>query len=345
MLNLSLSDIIGAVFNVSVFRELFSVIMPYFGAYLLSLVFYSGKDEDTLLNGRSFILNILLFPAIFYNIFSFGGTTSSFSDTLTSFQTFLNNPTSIFSVLAFIVGFYLIIYIVGIPMTNALKPSSIAFIDLLSWLLFIILLICDFFIIFLNTSLANSIFNNQNSSSSSSSSSSDTSYNRFSQDTSSNDEVFNIANNIYTYETARDACSAYGARLANYHEIENAYNNGGEWCNYGWSEGRMALFPTQTKTWARLEKSEETRNRCGRPGVNGGYMENPELLFGVNCFGKKPQATSQEIQKMQAEQKLAATQANTAATTKQNLKVDFLKNNKDTLLVVNAFNPYNWSEW
>jgi hypothetical protein len=27
---------------------------------------------------------------------------------------------------------------------------------------------------------------------------------------------------------------------------------------------------------------------CGRPGINGGYFDNPEMRFGVNCFGAKP---------------------------------------------------------
>ena len=27
---------------------------------------------------------------------------------------------------------------------------------------------------------------------------------------------------------------------------------------------------------------------CGMPGINGGYFDNPELKFGVNCYGVKP---------------------------------------------------------
>ena len=101
-------------------------------------------------------------------------------------------------------------------------------------------------------------------------------------------EVFNIGNNIYTYNNAEEVCKAHGARLATYDEIENSYNNGAEWCNYGWSEGQMAYFPTQKSTWNELQKDDRLKNACGRPGVNGGYMLNPNIKFGANCFGVKP---------------------------------------------------------
>jgi hypothetical protein len=61
-------------------------------------------------------------------------------------------------------------------------------------------------------------------------------------------QVFNVPGNDYVYPDAKALCQAYGARLATYSEIEDSYNSGAEWCNYGWSEGQMALFPTQQKT-------------------------------------------------------------------------------------------------
>jgi len=102
-------------------------------------------------------------------------------------------------------------------------------------------------------------------------------------------EVFNISRNIYTYTDASAVCSAVGADLATYEQVKEAYESGADWCNYGWSKGQMALYPTQKETWSKLQKgSPEYRNACGRPGVNGGYFDNPELRFGVNCFGVKP---------------------------------------------------------
>jgi hypothetical protein len=107
-------------------------------------------------------------------------------------------------------------------------------------------------------------------------------------------QVFNIPENDYVYSDAKALCTAYGARLATYKEVEDTYNKGGEWCNYGWSDGQMALFPTQQNTYDKLQKIEGHENDCGRPGVNGGYMKNPEIKFGVNCYGYKPRMTPEE---------------------------------------------------
>jgi len=113
-------------------------------------------------------------------------------------------------------------------------------------------------------------------------------------------EVFNISNNVYSYEEARQMCSSFGARLANYDEVEKAYTSGGEWCNYGWSEGQMILYPTQKDTWSVLQRYKKRANDCGRPGINGGYIVNPNVRFGANCYGKKPTASELDIQRMNA---------------------------------------------
>lgn len=48
------------------------------------------------------------------------------------------------------------------------------------------------------------------------------------------------------------------------------------------------LFPTQAETWAKMKTNPKTKNMCGRPGVNGGYIHDPTKKYGVNCFGVKP---------------------------------------------------------
>ena len=103
-------------------------------------------------------------------------------------------------------------------------------------------------------------------------------------------EVFHITNNNYTYNQAKDICEIYDSRLATYDEIEKAYDNGANWCSYGWSKDQLALFPTQKKVYNELKKITGHENDCGRPGINGGYFKNPNIQFGVNCFGEKPKA-------------------------------------------------------
>lgn len=102
-------------------------------------------------------------------------------------------------------------------------------------------------------------------------------------------EVFYVADNTFTYAQAPAVCKAYGATLASYGQVEEAYQQGAEWCGYGWSEGGIALFPTQQATWDKLQKepNQQARIKCGRPGINGGYFD-PSTQFGVNCYGVRP---------------------------------------------------------
>ena len=101
-------------------------------------------------------------------------------------------------------------------------------------------------------------------------------------------EVFHLRDNIYNYDDAKAACNAYDSRLATLKEVINSYKDGGNWCNYGWSQGQLALYPTQTKFWKKLQEKSSTKNNCGTPGVNGGYFHNPYFEIGANCYGKRP---------------------------------------------------------
>ena len=152
-------------------------------------------------------------------------------------------------------------------------------------------------------------------------------------------QVFNIPGNYYTYDNAKALCSAYGAELAPYEEIEKAYNNGAEWCNYGWSDNQLALFPTQKKTYDTLQTIPGHENDCGRIGVNGGYIANPKVKFGVNCYGYKPKITSDEQELMKTSSPYPETPEDIAFQK----KVDLMKNNLDQILV-SPFNHDTWGE-
>lgn len=152
-------------------------------------------------------------------------------------------------------------------------------------------------------------------------------------------EVFNIPDNDFVYSDAKALCSAYGAKLATYTQVEDVYKSGGEWCNYGWSEGQMALFPTQQNTWNELQKKTGHENDCGRPGINGGYIANPKVKFGVNCYGFKPKMTS-------TEEMLMVTKPNypkTTADLELENRVNYWKD-KLTQILVSPFNHTSWSK-
>ena len=150
-------------------------------------------------------------------------------------------------------------------------------------------------------------------------------------------EVFHISDNKYTYDDARALCKAFDSRLATYDEVEKVYNNGGEWCSYGWSNKGLALFPTQKKTYTKLQERRGHENDCGRPGVNGGFIENKNIKFGANCFGIKPNITK-------LEQKLM-NKYNIYPPTETQKKIDRkskkYKKDIDNILIM----PFNKDKW
>lgn len=160
---------------------------------------------------------------------------------------------------------------------------------------------------------------------------------------STGNEVFNVSDNLYTYDDAQAICKSYGATMATYDQIESAYNDGAEWCNYGWSDDQMIFFPTQKSTWDKLQKVPEHKNDCGRPGVNGGYIANPYIKFGVNCFGKKPPASDDDLVRMNSKQNMLYPKSQKDINLEK--KVNYWKDNAASLLKVNSFNNKKWSEY
>ena len=90
----------------------------------------------------------------------------------------------------------------------------------------------------------------------------------------------------FDYSMAKSVCKAYDATLASLTQIKEAYDKGAEWCEYGWSEDGMVLYPTQEESWKLYQK--EKKDKCGIPGINGGYNSRTRQRLGVNCYGVKP---------------------------------------------------------
>jgi len=224
-------------------------------------------------------------------------------------------------------------------MDSASKPASVMIIETIAILLFVVILIFDFFKYILKIDLLQWIIDGlldwvDSTTPTPTPTIKDSSGNKINIDSSGNkiktdnnvqpgNEVFNIRNNLYTYDEAK--------------------SNGGEWCNYGWSDGQMALFPTQKETWNKLQKTDRAKNACGRPGINGGYIKNKNVRLGVNCYGKKPTPSDKEKAMMSAniEDKLPESAADKALKT----KMDIWKKNSDKFLIVNSFNKKDWSDF
>ena len=108
-------------------------------------------------------------------------------------------------------------------------------------------------------------------------------------------EVFNIDNNAFNYSQAKKVCKAYGAKLATYGQVAAAQKNGANWCNYGWSANKMALYPIQEEYHKTIESNPKTKGNCGKPGVNGGRFKNLNFKLGVNCYGYRPEGIEGQL--------------------------------------------------
>lgn len=145
-------------------------------------------------------------------------------------------------------------------------------------------------------------------------------------------QVFNVARNVYTFGEAEPLCRAFGAELATYDQVKDAYAAGADWCNYGWVKGQLAVYPTQKSTYDKLQHGpEHERMSCGLPGVNGGYFPNAEARFGVNCYGKRP-AESALDERLQMEAK---------TDTSYDREVNRFKAELDSIGV----NPWSAKQW
>ena len=151
-------------------------------------------------------------------------------------------------------------------------------------------------------------------------------------------EVFNVSQNKFTYYDAEPLCNALGAELATYEQVKDAWSNGADWCNYGWVKGQMAVYPTQKQTYEKLQMGPaDQRGACGVVGINGGYFDNPEFKYGVNCYGNKPSQTAHDEAMLMSQGK--------APKTPETLKIDALtaeyKDQADALFV----RPFNEQKW
>ena len=337
------------------------LILTFLGIYfivyfILGKFFNKGEDPSGFNVSLSRTLDVMFFGFLIiitysiYDSYEQNPERSIFEETFSSFTDFVSSPSSAFAVGIAIIMFYLVTYLFRIPMDKESKPYFISIIESLAWVLLVIILFVDFFKYVLNVSLYD-IFpwlapeEKEEDTETTTIPLPKLDKCETEEQDDPEHEVFNIANNKYTYEDAQAICKSYDATLATYDQIERAYNNGAEWCNYGWSADQMILFPTQKKTWEKLQKLDEGRgcnsnsashkNDCGRPGINGGYIANPYVKFGVNCFGKKPKASDEDLLRMNAKQN--QTYPKTPTEKRLENKVNYWKENADKFLHVKIY--------
>lgn len=150
-------------------------------------------------------------------------------------------------------------------------------------------------------------------------------------------EVYHVPGNHYGYEESKSVCKALGGELASIKQMEDIYKKGGGWCSYGWSSNQMALFPTQYDHWNKLQTIKGHENDCGRPGINGGYIANPNIKFGVNCYGYKPKMKPIEAKLMESADEYPITEQQKAF----NKQVEHWKSKLNEIIIA----PFNGKKW
>lgn len=341
--DVSTNPILDAILTRSNLILLVWFLVIYILAYfVLGMFFGSGPTISNFQASLGRLLDIiflcgLLGYALLYYYYTSADQVSADAEQLYE-QTvkYLNNSYSLLTTAAFIVVFYVVVYLFRIPMSAEAKPIFISFVENTAWIGLLLVGIVAFFKHALGISLED-LFDRLNPFAK--------------QETPAaapilaedKNEVFNISNNLYTYDDAQAVCSSFDAKLATYDQIESAYNAGAEWCAYGWSEDQMAFFPTQNATWSKLQKDPKTKNNCGRPGVNGGYIANPYIKFGVNCYGKKPKPTDADLNRLDAKQNQVFPKS--TEDKKLDEKVKNWKENADKFLNVSSYNNNKWSKY
>ena len=337
------SDVTSNIFTTNnMFLLLWFLAIYIIVYYVLGMFFNKGSEPSNFQSSLGRTLDIIFIVSSFIFIISYYTSTSKsevesdikmlYNETLS----FLSKETSIVSTALFVITLYIVVYLFRIPMTSTTKPFFISLLESTAWLA----LITSIIVVTIQKIFDINILDYLNETDEPDEADEEE------QPTVTlpleEDEVFNVSNNKYTYEDAQAVCTSFGAKLATYDQIEAAYNNGAEWCNYGWSDGQMAFFPTQKDTWDALQKHPKKKNNCGRPGVNGGYIDNPYVKFGINCYGKRPAPTEDDKERLYAKQTNPIPM--TAEDKELNEKIEYWKKNSKKL-EINSFNNTNWSKY
>ena len=318
----------------------------YFGIYR----FYRGRSDVDILFSKSidiFIITLLVVGLMYYFFTLPKEDKDHFIGFLVKWtKEFFQDPIGTAASAILIALFYLFVYLGGIPKNPI--PKTIEFLEQKVWIFLVTYIILDFFKYYFEIDLMEKFISKDTV---------DWLYGKKKDEKKKDEsvkavddkkidevgnEVFHVSNNLYSYDDAQAICTSYGARIATYDEVENAYKSGAEWCGYGWSDGQMALFPTQKTTWDKLQKTDNHKNNCGRPGVNGGYIHNPYVKFGANCYGKKPVAYTADINRMNAQKNTLYPKSKKDVVS--DMKTEYWKNNSDKL-VINGFNNDKWSSY
>ncbi len=257
----------------------------------------------------------------------FNNITQDFYDSVNSFG---SNPFVLVVLIIIILIYYVIFAFLGnshdSDYSNNFTSGGFLFIEAILWALFILLVFINGLAYFFNINVITelkSIFNktpevkiestidpsknsetksNVESNVESKSESESESNSDLSNDSDKNNnpsnftfkEVYHVPGNKFTYHDAKAICKAFDGNMANYNQLVDAQKKGASWCSYGWTKDQLGLYPTSKIAFNKLKEKEGHKYDCGLPGINGGYVDNPHIKLGANCYGYKPKISELE---------------------------------------------------
>tara|TARA_Y100000389_G_scaffold85090_1_gene81805 strand:+ start:906 stop:1733 length:828 start_codon:yes stop_codon:yes gene_type:complete len=266
----------------------------------------------------------------------FNNITQDFFDTLNSFG---SNP-FVLVVLVFIILIYYVIFAFlgnSTPDSDNFPKGGFIFLEAILWALLILLVFMNglayFFNINVVTELKN-VFNEKPEIQIESTLNQNQDISGASYDFK---EVYHVPGNRFSYHDAKAVCKAFDSELATYNQLLDGQKKGASWCSFGWTKDQLGLYPTSQNHFNQLKKKEGHEYDCGLPGINGGYISNPHIKLGSNCYGYKPKISKLENDMLENDELYPKTE-------KEKLfdqRVDYWKNRIGNILI-SPFNNDNW---
>ena len=144
-------------------------------------------------------------------------------------------------------------------------------------------------------------------------------------------EVFLVSNNIFSKSDSSNVCKGiFDSDSATKEQINDSFNNGANWCNYGWTSNGEAYYPLQ---------SETNNSTCkGSIGLNGGIMADNNYTLGVLCYGVKPDEKNYtDLTKIKRDSSLCDAD--------QKLLDNYRKKLENGAIKIAPFNDKSWSRY
>tara|TARA_B100000035_G_C20955134_1_gene533833 strand:- start:106 stop:1008 length:903 start_codon:yes stop_codon:yes gene_type:complete len=149
-------------------------------------------------------------------------------------------------------------------------------------------------------------------------------------------EVYHVPGNKFSYHDAKAICNAFDGEMATYKQLNESQKKGASWCSYGWTKDQLGLYPTSQSDWNKLQEKEGHEYDCGIPGINGGYIANPYITLGANCYGVKPKKS-----KLESEYENKDLYPKTKKEQLFEERVNYWRNRMGNIII----SPFNHSNW